>query len=61
MQKKLVVLFVIVLLAFLGLSIQIYAISRDKGNEYSKTVLSQQFYDSRVIDFKRPCGLRTGL
>ena len=53
MQKKLVVLFVIVLLAFLGLSIQIYAISRDKGNEYSKTVLSQQSYDSRVIDFKR--------
>ncbi len=53
MQRKLVVLVSLVLLAFLGLSIRIYAISRDNGSEYTRTVLSQQSYDSRVIDFKR--------
>ena len=53
MQRKLVVLFILVLLAFVGLGINIYAISRDNGNTYKKQVLSQQSYDSRVIDYKR--------
>ena len=53
MQKKLLVLFVLVLLAFAGLSAQLYLITRDNGEEYKKQVLSQQEYDSVTIPFKR--------
>ncbi len=53
MQRKLVVLFFVMLLAFGGLSARIYMINRDNGEEYKKQVLSQQSYDSKVIDFKR--------
>ena len=53
MQKKLLVLFVFVLLAFAGLSAQLYLITRDNGEEYKKQVLSQQEYDSVTIPFKR--------
>lgn len=53
MQKKLVVLFLMVLLVFAGLSAQLYLITRDNGEEYKQKVLSQQRYDSRTIPFKR--------
>lgn len=53
MQKKLVVLFLMVLLVFAGLSAQLYLITRDNGEEYKQRVLSQQRYDSRTIPFKR--------
>lgn len=53
MQRKLVVLFFMVLLAFIGLGFRIYTINRDNGEEYKKQVLSQQSYDSKVIDYKR--------
>ena len=53
MQKKLLVLFIMVLLAFAGLSAQLYLITRDDGEEYKKQVLSQQEYDSVTIPFKR--------
>ena len=53
MQKKLLVLFVIILLAFAGLSAQLFLITRDNGEEYKKQVLSQQEYDSTTIPFKR--------
>lgn len=53
MQKKLVVLFLAVLLAFVGLSYQLYSITRDNGEKYSKQVLSQQRYDSTTIPYKR--------
>lgn len=53
MQKKLVVLFVAVLLAFAGLFYQLYRISRDNGEQYKKQVLSQQRYDSTTIPYKR--------
>ena len=53
MQKKLVVLFLIVLLIFAGLSAQLYLITRDSGEEYKQKVLSQQEYDSTTIPFKR--------
>lgn len=53
MQKKLVVLFLLVLLAFTGLSYQLFAITRDNGEKYKKQVLSQQKYDSTTIPFKR--------
>ena len=53
MQKKLVVLFLAVLLIFVGLSVQLYLITRDNGEEYKQKVLSQQEYDSTTIPFKR--------
>lgn len=53
MQKKLVVLFLLVLSAFVGLSVRLIYINRENGEQYKKQVLSQQRYDSRVIPFKR--------
>ena len=42
MQKKLVVLFLIVLLAFAGISARLIWITRENETEYQKNVLSQQ-------------------
>lgn len=53
MQKKLVVLYLCVLLAFAGLSARLMIINRDDGERYKKEVLSQQQYSSRAIPFKR--------
>ncbi|MCM1039271.1 MAG: penicillin-binding transpeptidase domain-containing protein [Ruminococcus sp.] len=53
MQRKLLVLFVCILMAFIGLSARLILINRDKGNDYKKQVLSQQEYDSVTIPFKR--------
>lgn len=53
MQKKLVVLFIFVLLAFAGLSIRLVWINRENGTQYQKQVLSQQRYDSATIPFRR--------
>ena len=53
MQKKLVVLFLCVLLAFVGLSYRLFAITRDNGEQYKKQVLSQQRYDSITLPAKR--------
>ncbi len=53
MQEKLVVLYLIVLLAFVGLSVKLVTITRDNGEQYKKQVLSQQKYESTIIPFKR--------
>lgn len=53
MQKKLVVLFMLVLLAFAGLFYRLFIITRDNGEQYKKQVLSQQKYDSSTIPYKR--------
>ncbi len=53
MQKKLVVLFGLILLAFAGLSYRLYAITKEDGDNYKKQVLSQQKYDSTTLPFKR--------
>ncbi len=53
MQKKLVVLFCLVLLAFIVLSIRLMWINREKGDQYSKQVLSQQKYDSITLPYRR--------
>lgn len=53
MQKKLVVLVTLVLLAFVGLSIRLYLLVRDKGDSYEKQILSQQEYSSTTIPYKR--------
>ncbi len=53
MQKKLVVLFAVILLAFVALSARLILINKDKGDSYKKQVLSQQTYDSVVLPFRR--------
>ena len=53
MQEKLVVLFILVLLAFAGLSFKLVRITRDNGEQYKKQVLSQQQYESTTIPFRR--------
>lgn len=53
MRKKLLVLFMLIMAAFIGLSVRLFLITRDNGEEYKKQVLSQQEYDSTTIPFKR--------
>ncbi len=53
MQKKLVVLFFFVLLAFAGLCMRLYSISKENGEQYKKQVLAQRGYDSTTLPFKR--------
>lgn len=53
MRKKLVVTFMMILLAFAGLSYRLYAITRDNGDRYKKQILSQQRYDGTTIPYKR--------
>lgn len=53
MQKKLVVLFGIILLAFAGLSWRLYMITKEDGDKYKKQVLAQQKYDSTTLPYKR--------
>lgn len=53
MQRKLVMLFMAVILAFVVLIGRITWINATRGSSYTKVVLDQQNYDSRVIAFKR--------
>ena len=53
MQRKLVVLFTLVLLAFVGLGIRLFLINRDNGQAYTMQVLSQQAYENQTIPYKR--------
>jgi len=53
MQKKLVVLFGLLLLAFASLSYRLYSINKEDGQSYKKQVLSQRRYDSTTLPFKR--------
>lgn len=53
MQKKLVVLYIIVLLAFVGLGVRIIYINKDNGDSYKRQVYSQQKYESSALPYKR--------
>lgn len=53
MQKKLVMLFMGIILAFVILVGRITYINASNGDKYTKVVLDQQQYDSRLIPFKR--------
>ena len=53
MQKKLVVLFMAIVLAFVFLIGKIIYINVTNGERYTKKVLDQQQYSSRTIPFKR--------
>ena len=52
-QGKLVVLIIFVLLASAGLGLKLLFSNMTKGEQYKKTVLSQQSYDSITIPYKR--------
>lgn len=53
MQKKLAVLYIMILLAFVGLSVRLIWLTREKGTQYTKQILSQQSYDSTTLPFRR--------
>lgn len=53
MRRKLVVLYGLVLLAFVGLGARLLWIARENGAQYEKQVLSQQHYDSVTIPYRR--------
>lgn len=53
MQKKLVMLFITIVLAFVGLIGRATYINAKNGEKYTKIVLDQQQYNSRIIPFKR--------
>lgn len=53
MQRKLVMLFIAIVLAFVFLVGKITYINASNGEKYTKIVLDQQQYDSRTIPFKR--------
>lgn len=53
MRKKLVLLFGIVILAFVGLSIRLIFIHKENGENYKRKILSQQNYVSTTLPYKR--------
>jgi stage V sporulation protein D (sporulation-specific penicillin-binding protein) len=53
MQMKLAVLFIVIMLALIGLSLRITYINVQSGDKYTKQVLTQQQYDSQAIPFRR--------
>ena len=53
MQKKLLWLYALILVAFAVLCVRLFLIVRDDGTQYQKQVLSQQRYDSTTLPFRR--------
>lgn len=53
MQKKLVVVFMLITIALVGLIVRLMYIENTSGSKYKKIVLSQQEYDSRNIPYQR--------
>ncbi|MDE7268743.1 MAG: peptidoglycan glycosyltransferase [Lachnospiraceae bacterium] len=50
---KLAVMMLIILLAFAGLGVRLYILTRDNQNDYQKRILSHLEYDSKTLPFKR--------
>lgn len=50
---KLAVMMLIILLAFAGLGVRLYIMTRDNQNDYQKRILSHLEYDSKTLPFKR--------
>lgn len=53
MQIKLARLFILILLAFIALSVRLVYIYQKDGERYKKQILSQQRYDSRTLPYRR--------
>ena len=52
-SNRLGVLYLIVLLAFVGLGIRLFYIVRNNNADYQRKILSQQSYDSKTLNAKR--------
>lgn len=50
---KLAAMMLIILLAFAGLGVRLFFLTRDNRNDYQKKILSQLQYDSKTLPFKR--------
>lgn len=50
---KLAVMMLFILLAFAGLGVRLYVLTRDNRNDYQKRILSHLDYNSRTLPFKR--------
>ncbi len=53
MYARLLLIFVMVLAAFIGLMVRIVLLGKEKGDAYEKKVLAQQSYVSNVVQYKR--------
>ncbi|MBQ6735105.1 MAG: cell division protein FtsI [Lachnospiraceae bacterium] len=53
MRRKLAMVFLLVLAAFVVLGVRLYLIVRDNSETYKRQVLSQQQYDSRALPARR--------
>ncbi len=53
MQKKLFVLLMIFLFCFVVLGFRLYKIVKEDGDAYTRKILSQQYYSSSTIPYKR--------
>ncbi|MDE7269795.1 MAG: penicillin-binding protein 2 [Acetatifactor sp.] len=53
MQKKLLILFLLILVAFAGLSVNLFRLVQENETSYQKQVLSQQISDSKTIPYRR--------
>lgn len=53
MRKKLAVMMILILVAFLGLIARLMYITRENQTDYQRKILSQQRYDSKTLPFKR--------
>lgn len=53
MQKKLIIMFLLITCALVGLIGRLMYIEYTSGDKYEKIVLSQQEYDSRIIPYQR--------
>ena len=53
MRKKLVILYLMVLLAFVVLGARLVMINTRNGDEYTRIVLSQRRYDSTILPYQR--------
>lgn len=53
MQTKLVILFLIIVLALVGLCVRLTYINMTNGAQYSRQILSQQQYETKTIPYQR--------
>ncbi len=53
MQEKLAITILVITLALFALVMVIYNLTKEKNEDYTQIVLSQQSYDSRVIPYRR--------
>ena len=53
MQKKMILVFAVIVCMLIGLIIRLMYIEHTKGEKYEKIVLSQQGYDSQTIPYQR--------